>query len=189
MAQAYKAVYSDYHTPEGTEPKEAPFRLELRDNSTDEAIHLQVYLDTEKEAFTISDYAIAPAAYTRTYTVTLQANEGTKDAPDWVNVLPLTRQFTVQKKVSAHTVTIVPEANPADYTISLATTVRPTLQAKVLGKNGEQASYITGKWSSNDLDIATINEDTGLVATTGTKVGTVTFTFTADNGTEDLPMM
>ena len=63
MAQAYKTVYSDYHTPEGTEPKEAPFRLELRDNSTDEAIHLQVYLDTEKEAFTISDYAIAPAAF------------------------------------------------------------------------------------------------------------------------------
>ena len=185
MAQAYKTVYSDYHTPEGTEPKEAPFRLELRDNSTDEAIHLQVYLDTEKEAFTISDYAIAPAAYTRTYTVTLQANEGTKDSPNWVNVLPLTRQFTVAKKVSAHTVTIVPETNDADYTISLADSVRPTLQAKVLGKNGEQASYITGKWSSNDLDIATIDEDTGLVATTGTKVGTVIFTFTADNGTED----
>ena len=185
MAQAYKTVYSDYHTPEGTEPKEAPFRLELRDNSTDEAIHLQVYLDTEKEAFTISDYAIAPAAYTRTYTVTLQANEGTKDSPNWVNVLPLTRQFTVAKKVSAHTVNVVPEANDADYTISLADSARPTLQAKVLGKNGEQASYITGKWSSNDLDIATIDEDTGLVATTGTKVGTVTFTFTADNGTED----
>jgi hypothetical protein len=185
MAQAYKTVYSDYHTPEGTEPKEAPFRLELRDDSAEKPIHLQVYLDTEKEAFTISDYAIAPAAYTRTYTVTLQANEGTKDSPNWVNVLPLTRQFTVAKKVSAHTVTIVPETNDADYTISLADSARPTLQAKVLGKNGEQASYTTGKWSSNDLDIATIDEDTGLVATTGTKVGTVTFTFTADNGTED----
>ena len=185
MAQAYKTVYSDYHTPAGTEPKEAPFRLELRDNSTDEAIHLQVYLDTEKEAFTISDYAIAPAAYTRTYTVTLQANEGTKGSPNWVNVLPLTRQFTVAKKVSAHTVNVVPEANDADYTISLADSARPTLQAKVLGAGGEQASYITGKWSSSDLDIATIDEDTGLVATTGTKVGTVTFTFTADNGTED----
>ncbi len=33
MAQAYKTVYSDYHTPEGTEPKEAPFRLELRYDS------------------------------------------------------------------------------------------------------------------------------------------------------------
>ena len=185
MEQAYKTVYSDYHTPEGTEPKEAPFRLELRDNSTDETIHLQVYLDTEKEAFTMSDYAIAPAAYTRTYTVTLQANEGTKDSPNWVNVLPLTRQFTVQKKVSAHTVTIVPETNDTDYTISLADSARPTLQAKVLGKNGEQASYTTGKWSSSDTLIATIDEDTGLVATTGTKVGTVTFTFTADNGTED----
>ena len=185
MAQDYETAYSNYHTPEGTEPKEAPFRLELRYDSAVEPIHLQVYLDTEKEAFTISDYAIAPAAYTRTYTVTLQANEGTKDAPDWVNVLPLTRQFTVAKKVSAHTVTIVPEANDADYTISLGETTRPTLRAEVFGEGGEQASYTTGKWSSSDTLIATINEDTGVVATTGTKVGTVTFTFTADNGTED----
>jgi len=185
MEQAYKTVYSNYHTPAGTDPKQAPFRLELRYDSAVEPIHLQVYLDTEKEAFTIGDYAIAPAAYTRTYTVTLQANEGTKDAPDWVNVLPLTRQFTVQKKVSAHTVTIVPEANDADYTISLAEAARPTLQAEVLGENGEQATYTTGKWSSSDTLIATINEDTGVVATTGTKVGAVTFTFTADNGTVD----
>ncbi|MDY5341794.1 hypothetical protein [Faecousia sp.] len=185
MEQAYKTVYSNYHTPAGTDPKQAPFRLELRYDSAIEPIHLQVYLDTEKEAFTISDYAIAPAAYTRTYTVTLQANEGTKDAPNWVNVLPLTRQFTVQRKVSAHTVTIVPEANDADYTISLAEAARPTLQAEVLGENGEQATYTTGKWSSSDTLIATINEDTGVVATTGTKVGAVTFTFTADNGTVD----
>ena len=185
MEQAYKTVYSNYHTPEGTEPKEAPFQLELRDNSTDEPIHLQVYLDTENEAFTVHDYAIAPSAFDRTYTVTLQANEGTKDAPNWVNVLPLTRQFTVQRKVSAHTVTIVPEADLADYTISLADSTRPTLRAEVSGKSGETASYTTGKWSSSDRDIATIDENTGLVATTGTKVGTVTFTFTADNGTED----
>ena len=185
MEQAYKTVYSNYHTPAGTEPREAPFRLELRYDSAVEPIYLQVYLDTEKEAFTISDYAIAPSAFDRTYTVTLQANEGTKDAPDWVNVLPLTRQFTVAKKVSAHTVKVVPEANDADYTISLGKTTRPTLKAEVLGAGGETASYITGKWSSSDTLIATINEDTGVVATTGTKVGTVTFTFTADNGTED----
>ena len=54
-----------------------------------------------------------------------------------------------------------------------------------MGAGGETASYTTGKWSSSDTLIATINEDTGVVATTGTKVGTVTFTFTADNGTED----
>ena len=185
MEQAYKTVYSNYHTPAGTDPKQAPFRLELRYDSAVEPIHLQVYLDTETESFTISDYAIAPAAYTRTYTVTLQANEGTKDAPNWVNVLPLTRQFTVQRKVSAHTVNVVPEADPANYTISLAEAARPTLKAEVLGKNGEQATYTTGKWSSSDPLIATINENTGVVATTGTKVGTVTFTFTADNGTED----
>ena len=185
MEQVYKTVYSNYHTPAGTDPKEAPFCLELRYDSAVEPIHLQVYLDTEKEAFTISDYAIAPSAFDRTYTVTLQANEGTKADPDWVNVLPLTRQFTVAKKVSAHTVTIVPEADSADYTISLGKTTRPTLKAEVFGENDEQASYTTGKWSSSDTLIATINEDTGVVATTGTKVGTVTFTFTADNGTED----
>lgn len=54
-----------------------------------------------------------------------------------------------------------------------------------MGAGGETASYTTGKWSSSDTLIATINEDTGVVATTGTKVGTVTFIFTADNGTED----
>ena len=185
MEQAYKTVYSNYHTPAGTDPKQAPFRLELRYDSAVEPIYLQVYLDTEKETFTISDYAIAPAAYTRTYTVTLQANEGTKDAPNWVNVLPLTRQFTVQKKVSVSTVNVVPEADPANYTISLAEAARPTLKAEVLGKNGEQATYTTGKWSSSDPLIAAIDENTGVVATTGTKVGAVTFTFTADNGTED----
>lgn len=186
MEQAYKTVYNNYHTPAGTEPKEAPFKLELKYGSAEAPIHLQVYLDAESGDFTVSDYEIAPpSAFDRTYTVTLQANEGTKADPDWVNVLPLTRQFTVAKRVSAHTVKVVPEADPANYTISLADTTRPTLKAEVLGENGEQASYTTGKWSSSDLDIATINEDTGLVATTGTKVGTVTFTFTADNGTED----
>ena len=186
MAEAYKTVYSNYHTPAGTDPKEAPFRLKLRDNTTDETIHLQVYLDTESGGFTVSDYEIAPPSdFDRTYTVTLQANEGTKADPDWVNVHPLTRQFTVAKKVPVSKVNVVPEANEAGYTISLATTVRPTLQAKVFGKNGETASYTTGKWSSSDPLIATINEDTGLVATTGAKVGSVTFTFTADNGTED----
>ena len=186
MAEAYKTKYSNYHTPAGTEPKEAPFRLELRYDSAVEPTHLQVYLDTESGGFTISDYAIAPPSdFDRTYTVTLQANEGTKDAPNWVNVLPLTRQFTVAKRVSAHTVKVVPEADPANYTISLADSTRPTLQAKVLGASGEQASYTTGKWSSSDPLIATINEDTGVVTTTGAKVGRVIFTFTADNGTVD----
>ena len=186
MEQAYMTKYSNYHTPAGTEPKEAPFRLELKYGSADEPIHLQVYLDTETGDFTVSDYEIAPPSdFGRTYTVTLQANEGTKDAPKWVNVLPLTRQFTVPKRVPVSTVTIVPEANDADYTISLADSTRPTLKAEVLGAGGEQASYTTGKWSSSDPLIATIDEDTGVVATTGAKVGTVIFTFTADNGTVD----
>ena len=134
MAEAYKTEYNNYHTPAGTEPKEAPFRLELRYDSAVEPTHLQVYLDIVNEGFTVSDYAIVPSTFDRTYTVTLQANEGTKDDPDWVNVLPLTRQFTVQRKVSAHTVEVVPEANDADYTISLATTVAPRFRPRFWGK-------------------------------------------------------
>ena len=69
--------YSNYHTPAGTEPKEAPFRLELRYDSAVEPTHLQVYLDTESGGFTIGDYEIAPPSdFNRTYTVTLQAKEG-----------------------------------------------------------------------------------------------------------------
>ena len=188
MAEAYKTKYSNYHTPEGTESREAPFRLELRYDSAVEPTHLQVYLDPENEGFTISDYAIAPPSdFDRTYTVTLQANEGERDESNsnWVDVLPLTQQFTVQKSVSAHTVKVVPEANSADYTISLAGAARPTLKATVLGESGETASYTTGKWSSSDPLIATIDEKTGVVTTTGAKVGRVIFTFTADNGTED----
>lgn len=187
MAQAYMTVYSNYHTPDETDPKEAPFRLELKYDSAEAPSYLQVYLGEESGDFTISDYEIKPAASTRTYTVTLQANEGERDESNsnWVNVLPLTRQFTVPERVSVSTVTIVPEADPANYTISLAEAARPTLRAEVLGKSGKTASYTTGKWSSSDTDIATIDENTGLVATTGTKVGAVTFTFTADNGTVD----
>jgi hypothetical protein len=186
MAKAYMTVYSNYHIPAGTEPREAPFQLELKYGSAEAPIHLQVYLDAESGDFTVSDYEIAPPSdFDRTYTVTLQANEGTKDAPKWVNVLPLTRQFTVPKRVPVSTVNVKPEADPANYTISLAATARPTLKAEVLGAGGEQASYTTGKWSSSDPLIATIDEDTGLVATTGAKVGTVIFTFTADNGTVD----
>ncbi len=186
MEQAYMTVYSNYHTPEGTDPKEAPFRLELRYGSAEAPSYLQVYLDAESGDFTVSDYEIAPPSdFDRTYTVALQANEGTKADPDWVNVLPLTRQFTVKKSVPVSKVNIVPETNDDNYTISLGKPTRPTLQAEVLGENDEPASYTTGKWSSSDPLIATIDEKTGLVETRGAKVGTVTFIFTADNGTED----
>ena len=186
MEQAYKTVYNNYHTPEGTEPREAPFQLELKYGSAEAPIHLQVYLDAESGDFTVSDYAIAPPSdFDRTYTVALQANEGTKADPDWVNVLPLTRQFTVKKSVPVSKVNIVPETNDDNYTISLGKPTRPTLQAEVLGEGDVPASYTTGKWSSSDPLIATIDEKTGLVETRGAKVGTVTFIFTADNGTED----
>lgn len=186
MAKAYMTVYSNYHTPEGTEPREAPFQLELKYGSAEAPSYLQVYLDAESGDFTVSDYEIAPPSdFDRTYTVALQANEGTKADPDWVNVLPLTRQFTVKKSVPVSKVNIVPETNDDNYTISLGKPTRPTLQAEVLGENDEPASYTTGKWSSSDPLIATIDEKTGLVETRGAKVGTVTFIFTADNGTED----
>ena len=80
MAKAYKTVYNSYHTPAGTDPKEAPFQLELKYGSAEAPIHLQVYLDAESGDFTVSDYEIAPPSdFNRTYTVCLLY---TSDAAD-----------------------------------------------------------------------------------------------------------
>ena len=52
MEQVYKTVYSNYHTPGRHRPRrKGPVPLELRyDSAGEPKSHLQVYLDTEKEA-------------------------------------------------------------------------------------------------------------------------------------------
>lgn len=188
--EAYKNKYASYHTPSGGEAKEVPFQAVVTDGNGEVIAVQQVYVN-EDDTFSTQPFAVAAQNDAMTYTVTLQANEGTWEAPNWVDLsynTALQDSFSVSALVQAATVTVTDDSD-GDYELSLADTVRPTLKATVYGSDGSTlASSQSGTWSSSDTDIATItteNDYSGKVTLTGRKVGEVTFTFTADNGTPD----
>lgn len=190
--EAYKNKYASYHTPSGGEAKEVPFQAVVTDGNGEVIAVQQVYVN-EDDTFSTQPFAVAAQNDAMTYTVTLQANEGTWEAPNWVDLsynTALQDSFSVSALVQAATVTVTDDSE-GDYELSLADTVRPTLKATVYGPDGSTlASSQSGTWSSSDTDIATITTEddySGKVTLTGQKVGEVTFTFTADNGTPDDP--
>ena len=187
---AYQNKYANYHTPSGDEAKEVPFQAVVTDENGKVTEIQQVYVN-EDDTFSTQPFAVAAQNAAMTYTVTLQANEGKREAPNWVDLsynTALQDSFSVSALVQAATVTVTDDSG-GDYELSLADTVRPTLTAKVYGPDGSTlASSQSGTWSSSDTDIATItteNDYSGKVTLTGRKVGEVTFTFTADNGTPE----
>lgn len=189
---AYQNKYANYHTPSGDEAKEVPFQAVVTDGNGEVIAVQQVYVN-EDDTFSTQPFAVAAQNDAMTYTVTLQANEGTWEAPNWVDLsynTALQDSFSVSALVQAATVTVTDDSE-GDYELSLADTVRPTLKATVYGPDGSTlASSQSGTWSSSDTDIATITTEddySGKVTLTGQKVGEVTFTFTADNGTPDDP--
>lgn len=189
--EAYKNKYASYHQPASDEAKEVPFQAVVTDENGEVIAVQQVYVN-EDDTFSTQPFAVAAQNDEMTYTVTLQANEGKREDPNWVDLsynTALQDSFSVSALVQAATVTVTDDSD-GDYELSLADTVRPTLTAKVYGPDGSTlASSQSGTWSSSDTDIATITttEDdySGKVTLTGQKVGEVTFTFTADNGTPD----
>lgn len=189
--EAYKNKCASYHQPASDEAKEVPFQAVVTDENGKVTEIQQVYVN-EDDTFSTQPFAVAAQNAAMTYTVTLQANEGTREAPNWVDLsynTALQDSFSVSALVQAATVTVTDDSD-GDYELSLADTVRPTLKATVYGSDGSTlASSQSGTWSSSDTDIATITttEDdySGKVTLTGQKVGEVTFTFTADNGTPD----
>ena len=188
--EAYQNKYASYHTPSGDEAQEVPFQAVVTDGNGKVTEIQQVYVN-EDDTFSTQPFAVAAQNDAMTYTVTLQANEGTREAPNWVDLsynTALQDSFSVSALVQAATVTVTDDSE-GDYELSLADTVRPTLTAKVYGPDGSTlASSQSGTWSSSDTAIATItteNDYSGQVTLTGQKVGEVTFTFTADNGTPD----
>lgn len=188
---AYMNKYASYHTPSGGEAKEVPFQAVVTDENGKVTEIQQVYLNEDGETFATQPFAVAAQNAAMTYTVTLQANEGTREAPNWVDLsynTALQDSFSVSALVQAATVTVTDDSE-GDYELSLADTVRPTLKATVYGSDGSTpASSQSGTWSSSDTAIATItteNDYSGKVTLTGRKVGEVTFTFTADNGTPE----
>ena len=190
LSDAYKNKYANYHTPSGDEAKEVPFQAVVTDENGEVIAVQQVYVN-EDDTFSTQPFAVAAQNDEMTYTVTLQANEGKREDPNWVDLsynTALQDSFSVSALVQAATVTVTDDSE-GDYELSLADTVRPTLKATVYGPDGSTlASSQSGTWSSSDTDIATITTEddySGKVTLTGQKVGEVTFTFTADNGTPD----
>lgn len=188
--EAYQNKYASYHTPSGDEAQEVPFQAVVTDGNGKVTEIQQVYVN-EDDTFSTQPFAVAAQNDAMTYTVTLQANEGTREAPNWVDLsynTALQDSFSVSALVQAATVTVTDDSE-GDYELSLADTVRPTLKATVYGSDGSTlASSQSGTWSSSDTDIATITTEddySGKVTLTGQKVGEVTFTFTADNGTPE----
>ena len=188
---AYQNKCTNYHQPASGEAKEVPFQAVVTDGNGKVTEIQQVYV--EGTIFSTQPFAVAAQNAEMTYTVTLQANEGTWEDPNWVDLSynkDLQDSFSVSALVQAATVTVTDDSE-GDYELSLADAVRPTLTAKVYGPGGSTlASSQSGTWSSSDTDIATItteNDYSGQVTLTGRKVGEVTFTFTADNGTPDDP--
>lgn len=188
--EAYKNKCASYHQPTSDEAQEVPFQAVVTDENGEVIAVQQVYVN-EDDTFSTQPFAVAAQNAAMTYTVTLQANEGTWEAPNWVDLsynTALQDSFSVSALVQAATVTVTDDSE-GDYELSLADTVRPTLTAKVYGPDGSTlASSQSGTWSSSDTDIATItteNNYSGKVTLTGRKVGEVTFTFTADNGTPE----
>lgn len=190
--EAYKNKYAGYHQTASDEAQEVPFQAVVTDENGEVIAVQQVYVN-EDDTFSTQPFAVAAQNDAMTYTVTLQANEGTREAPNWVDLsynTALQDSFSVSALVQAATVTVTDDSE-GDYELSLADAVRPTLTAKVYGSDGSTlASSQSGTWSSSDTAIATITTETdysGKVTLTGQKVGEVTFTFTADNGTPDDP--
>lgn len=189
--EAYKNKYKSYHQSTGDEAQEVPFQAVVTDENGKVTEIQQVYVNEDDTTFSTQPFAVAAQNDAMTYTVTLQANEGTWEDPNWVDLSynkDLQDSFSVSALVQAATVTVTDDSE-GDYELSLADTVRPTLKATVYGPDGSTlASSQSGTWSSSDTDIATItteNDYSGQVTLTGRKVGEVTFTFTADNGTPE----
>ena len=191
----YKNKYTNYHTPSADEPQEVPYQAVVTDSAGAVVATEQVYVNEDGETFSTDPFEVKATTTEQTYTVTLQVNEGTRDVPNWVDLSyrsDLKDSFTVAALIPAFGVTVWGEDDEKNYTLSLAEEYRPTLTAGVHGRpSGDPptaypATHQSGTWSSSDEEIATITTEadySGKVTLTGKKVGQVTFTFTADNGT------
>ena len=185
----YKTKYSGYDPNAGAELKEVPFQAVITDNATGEVKTEQIY-SSDGTSFTTKAFSIPRTEADQSFTVTIQANEGTYNAPEWVDLsYKLSKTLNVPALVQASKVVVSDKSE--NYTLSLADYTPPVLTATVYGADEKTlATHQTGTWSSSNTDIATISNGensvaAGTVVLTGQTVGTVTFTFTADNGTPD----
>ena len=118
---------------------------------------------------------LTPAAVEQNCRVVVRAYEDSAD-PGWL--CSAEGSFTIPAVVPVTGVSI--EADRATDSLSITDAYRPKLTVTV---EPENASHKTGSWSSSDAEIAAVNAAGDVVL--GSKVGTVTLTYTADNGTPE----
>lgn len=131
--------------------------------------------------FTAEDYKVPQTTDDQTVTVQLQVTNG---SGGWTILGRLTTSVTIAKRVDVTGVTISVVGKPEDYnyTIALSDEEIPQLEASVTPSD---ATYKTGTWSSNNPEVADITQDGQIQLKSVT--GTVSFRYTADNGTPDDP--
>ena len=140
----------------------------------------QEHLDSYIAAFTVDPLTgVSPGTAPKEYTVELQVNEGSSDNENWITLHHLTKTVTVAPQTNVTSVEISVVGGASVDTISLTDENPPRLQAMV---NPSNASYTTGQWQSSNTNVATIDNDGQI---TPKAIGSVSFTFVADNGTED----
>ena len=170
----YQQMYSKYlNDPTGL------MRLLIRVNSAEAVEHTVTMVESADDsyAFTADPYSIAPSAEEQTVTIQLQV----KDGEDWVTVSWATNSVTIAKRVDVAGVAVSVVGAGADYnyTIALSDQNVPKLQAAVT----PEGAATSGTWSSNNPDVATITQEGQIELQS--KTGTVSFRYTADNGTPE----
>ena len=163
----------------------APFRVAVQDG--EKTYYSDVKIDGE--TFVTDPLVIARKQEDTTYQATLQVNEGTKEDPNWVDAFWLTTSFTVPAYVNVDSVEVT--ADSSEDTLALDAEAFPTLTAAVKAADADKTpTSTTGSWTSDVEGIVTLVPVEGnplqvTVVPTGQKLGEVTITFTADNGTPE----
>ena len=164
----------------------APFRVAVQDGGETRYSDVKIV----NEAFVTDPLTIARKQEDTTYQATLQVNEGTKASPNWVDAFWLTTNFTVPAYVNVDSVEVTSDV-PDVTELPLDAEKFPTLTAAVKAADADKTpTASTGSWTSDVEGIVTLVPVEGnplqvTVVPTGQKLGEVTITFTADNGTPE----
>lgn len=167
----------------------APFQVLVNDGTETHTLPVTI---TEEETFVTDPLTIARKQEDTTYQATLQVNEGTKKQPNWVDAFWLTTNFTVPAYVNVDSVEVTSDApDVTELPLDAEAEAFPTLTAAVKAAEEDKTpTSTTGSWTSDVEGIVTLVPVEGnplqvTVVPTGQKLGEVTITFTADNGTPE----
>ena len=181
--EEYQTLYGDFSSQGNYTDL---MRLIINGDTTNPRLVTMAEGANDTFTFMAAPYTVERTEEQQIITVQLQVNDGSQ----WVTVNRVTQTVTIAAQVDVESVAIsvvgdVSQGEDGTYTIALDDETFPQLQAEFTPDN---TTSKTGTWSSLDPDIATITPDEddptlAQITPTSEKVGPVTFTFTADNGT------